>query len=239
MPETTTDPAGLRLHGRGSVPPAASPSFWRTTRLGYRRKFRYRQGGCAGSCRVGRRRRRHNTLSTTQPRRRWRTKSKPAGACDQGRRQPRRRRPAMFVTAADWYNPHRRQQRRSAAGLVLARYDDRAMEQGACRQPDRPIPVRAGSGTRVQEARCGARNFRARRQDRVHELGPSGDSLGRPRQLCRIEGRRDAADASVAQEVAPIAVRVNGVAPELSVLRSTVRRGIPLSLPRSDDSCAL
>ena len=117
--------------------------------------------------------------------------------CHQGRRQPGGRRPGDVRQGDRPFRnaPYCRQQRRAAARCALARYDAEAVEQGHLGQPYRAVPVRARSRARIQEARRGARDIRRRRQARLHELGSSGDSLGRPRQLRRLEGRRDAVDA--------------------------------------------
>ena len=48
--------------------------------------------------------------------------------------------------------------------------------------------------TRVQAPRRSQGGLLRRRQDHLHELGPRGDPLGRPRQLRRLQGRRHADD---------------------------------------------
>jgi glucose 1-dehydrogenase len=75
------------------------------------------------------------------------------------------------------------------------------------------ILVRAGGHPRISPPWCAARYLLRGGEDHLHELGASGDLVGRTRQLCCLEGRSGAHERHLAQEVAAERIRVNAIAP--------------------------
>jgi short chain dehydrogenase len=68
------------------------------------------------------------------------------------------------------------------------------MAKGHRRELNRSIPLRSRSGQGVQASRSATGGLVRRRKDHLHQLRPRGDPLGRSRELCGIEGRRNADD---------------------------------------------
>ena len=62
------------------------------------------------------------------------------------------------------------------------------------RQPDRAVPVRARSGAGISAPRRGAFGIERGGENHLHEFGSSGNSVGRPCQLCLIQGRHQIVD---------------------------------------------
>jgi len=77
---------------------------------------------------------------------------------------------------------------------AVSRNDARAVEYSDQRQSHRPISLRARCGPRVLAARTADAGLSSAWQNHLHEFGARGHSLGRARQLRRVEGRRDDAD---------------------------------------------
>ena len=118
---------------------------------------------------------------------------------------------------------HPGQQRRPAAGRADRRHVAGRTGTLLSRQPDRPVPVRPGGGTRVQAARHWPDVSCCRRQDHLHEFRARGDPLGRARQLrSQSKGGVDADDEELAQELAPERIRVNSICP--GAIRTPINR---------------
>ena len=69
-----------------------------------------------------------------------------------------------------------------------------AMEHGLGVNLTGPVPVRARGDPRIPAPRRRPGGLVRRRQDHLHELGASGDSLGRPRELRHLQRRHQDAD---------------------------------------------
>ena len=89
---------------------------------------------------------------------------------------------------------HPRQQRRHGAKCAVPRDNHRAMGRRDERQSARRIPVLARGGPRVSSPRRASRGFGGRRQDNLHQLRARHHSVGRPCQLCGVEGRANDVD---------------------------------------------
>ena len=76
----------------------------------------------------------------------------------------------------------------------LHRDDPGGLARGPGRRPDGRLPLRAGGGAPVPAPGAGSDALEGAGQGDLHELGPPGDPLGRPRQLRRGQGRREDAD---------------------------------------------
>ena len=165
----------------------------------HRRKLRHRPRHRAGARRSRRRRRRELFLRRGQGPRGRATKPRSSGVraiavgadvSDEAQVQRDVRADARRVR----HDRHPREQRRPAAGRAVRGADAEAVEQGDRREPHGPVPLLARSGARVQAPRRAQGRFVRGRQDPLHQLGPRSHSLGRSRQLRRVEGRRDADD---------------------------------------------
>jgi glucose 1-dehydrogenase len=98
-------------------------------------------------------------------------------------------------------------------GCAVRGADPGRLGSGHEREPERPVPLLARGGPRLQAPGCSPGNLARRRQDPVHQLGARHHSLGGARQLRRVQGGVMMMMKSIAQEVAPDKIRVNSISP--------------------------
>ena len=194
MHASSQSPPGAR-HADGPAAEAAAG----TEGARHRRELRHRPWHRACARRGRRRRRRQLRLRRRQGARslprdreaRRRARSRSAPTCRTRRRCRRcsRARSIEFGTLDILVNNAGLQQDAPFEQMTLE-----AVEQGDRRQSHRPVPVLARSGAGVQTSRRARRRLVRRGQDHLHQLRPRSDSLGGPRELRSVEGRRDAHD---------------------------------------------
>src|SRR5258706_462125 len=90
---------------------------------------------------------------------------------------------------------HPRQQRRPAARRPADRDDPRAVDHRSRREPHWHVPLHPGGGAGDDRSGPSALAVAGHRQDPLHLLGARDHSLGRPRQLRGVQGRREALHA--------------------------------------------